>query len=111
MRELKTDNIIKEINDSEAELLHELDGRAARLWERIRIAPEQWSHNQYAGLGPVWVVGVLGKRCLYLNSVEGGWGWGRYARWGQVSEYHWEQQDIHHVIFQTLFAIDNGGMG
>ncbi len=110
MRELTAEEVEKEIAVSEAELCVP-DGRATRLWERIRIDPEQWCQEQYPGNGPFWVIGVLGRRCLYLNSVEGGWGWGRYARWGQVSEYHWEQLDIHHVVFQTLFAIDNGGTG
>lgn len=110
MRKLTANDVDREIAESEAEL-RELDKRAMRLWERIRIAPEQWSQEQYKGAGPFWVVGILGKQCLYLNSVEGGWGWGRYVRWGKVGEYHWEQLEIYHVVLQTLFAIDNGGAG
>ena len=29
----------------------------------------------------------------------------------KISEYQWHQLDIHHVVFETLFAIDNGGDG
>ncbi|MFC1833614.1 hypothetical protein ACFL2Q_02625 [Thermodesulfobacteriota bacterium] len=108
MRQLAPEDLDKEIVVSEA-ALREPDGRAIRLWERMRIVPEKWSQEQYPGVGLVWVIGILGSRCLYLNSVEGGWGWGEYLRWGQISEYHWEQLEIHQVVFQTLFAIDKGG--
>ena len=110
MRELTTEDVDREIAASETEL-HEPDGRAARLWERIRIAPEQWSHEQYPSIGPFWVIGILGKRCLYFNSVEGGWGWGRYTHWGSIKEYQWQNDEIHHVVFLTLYAIDIGGTG
>ena len=58
-----------------------------------------------------WVIAVLGNRCLHFNHVEGGWGWGRFEQWGKISEYHWQDLDIHHVVLQPLFAIDNGGTG
>ena len=62
----------------------------------------------WCGLG---VVGIVGRRCLYFNLVEHGWGWGRFSEWGTISEYHWQQDELHHVIGQTLFAIDSGGDG
>jgi hypothetical protein len=89
----------------------ELDARSLRLWERVRIAPAPWAQHQYPGGEPFWVVAILGNRCLYLNDVEGGWGWGRFSEWGFVGEYHWQQDDIHHAVGQTLFAIDHGGAG
>jgi hypothetical protein len=46
-----------------------------------------------------------------LNEVEGGWGWGRYVEWGSIADFHWQQDQIQHVIAQTLFAIDEGGSG
>ena len=110
MKTLVAEDVERQIAASEAEL-RDPDGRAARLWERMRIVPEQWHHEQYAGVEPFWVIGILGRRCLYFNSGEGGWGWGRYARWGHISEYHCQQDEIHHVVFQTLFAVDNGGTG
>ncbi len=91
--------------------LREPDERAIHLWERIRIVPELWTQTQYSGGEQVWVIAVMGHQCLYYNFVEGGWGWGHYKLWGEVCEFHWEQLDIHHVVFQTLFAIDHGGKG
>ncbi len=110
MRQLTAKEIDEEITEAQSEL-HKLDERAMRLWERIQIAPEQWSQDQYVGTGPAWVIGILGNRCLYLNNVEGGWGWGRFAQWGKINGYHWEQLEIEHVVLQTMFAIDNGGKG
>jgi hypothetical protein len=44
---------------------------------------------------------------MYFNFVEGGWGWGRYEQWGRIESYHWQQDEIQHVVFQLLLAIDN----
>lgn len=90
---------------------HELDrigARERRLWDFVSIAPERWTEGHYGDVGPVWVVAVMGRRCLYLNPVEGGWGWGTYDRWGSVDGYHWQQDEIQHSIVQTLVAIDQG---
>ena len=110
MREPDAEEIKGEILAAEANLL-ELEERAFHLWERVRVTPILWSQKQYIGIKGFWVIGVLGNQCLYLNSVEGGWGWGRYIHWGKINEYHWEQLEINHVVLQTLFAIDNGGKG
>src|ERR687888_516721 len=82
--------------------LDELGQRERRLWDRIRIAAGTWTQDQYPGLGPMWVVAVMGQRCLSLNEVEGGWGWGRFDVWGNVTGYHCEQLEIQHVVAQTL---------
>lgn len=92
-------------------ILREPDERAISLWERIRIAPELWSQEQYSIDDLFWVIAVMGNRCLYFNHVEKGWGWGGFQKWGKISEYHWEQFEIHHVVFQTLWDINNGGKG
>jgi hypothetical protein len=101
------DKISAEIHAAEKAL----GDRERRLWDRVRIQPSRWHQQQYPGVSEFWVVGILGDHCLYLNEVEGGWGWGRYVAWGSIAECHWQQDEIHHVIAQTLFAIDNGGVG
>jgi len=53
---------------------------------------------------PTWQeVPLLQRSC--------GWGWRKYTKWGTITEYHWQQDELHHVVFQTLFAIDEGGEG
>jgi hypothetical protein len=94
-----------QIEVAERELI-EPDGRARRLWEMVKVPPSLWTHSQYPGLGPVWVIAILGRRCLYFNFVEEGWGWGGYSSWGRVESYHWQQDEIYHAVFQTLLAID-----
>ncbi len=88
-----------------------LGSRERRLWEHVRIQPTQWRQEQYAGAGSVWVIAVMGNRCLYFNTIEEGWGWGRFETWGNVTEYHWQQDEIQHSIYQSLFAVDHGGQG
>jgi hypothetical protein len=110
MKRLTNNDVEKELKVSESELC-EPDERAIRLWERIKIIPTLWVQNQYPGNDKFWVVAAMGNRCLYFNPIECGWGWGKFQHWGRIIEYHWQDLDIHHVVFQTLFAIDNGGEG
>lgn len=107
---LQLNDVISEIAVAEREL-NEPDQLALRLWERMRIPPCRWASNQYPGFQSVWVVAILGCRCMYFNEAEGGWGWGRYTSCGTISEYHWQQDEIHHVVFQTAFALREGGDG
>ncbi len=102
--------VINQILEAEKELIA-LDERASRLWERIRIQPTKWKQEQYHDLDDMWVVAVLGHRCLYFNFVEKGWGWGLYEKWENISEYHWQQDEIQHTVLHIMFAIDNGGQG
>jgi hypothetical protein len=109
---MRDPDVAKEVAEAE----RDLDASERRLWERIRIAPVRWEQRQYGDEANqyserFWVVAIMGTRCLYFNHVEGGWGWGRFAEWGSICEYHWQQDEIHHVVSQTLFAIDEGGAG
>jgi hypothetical protein len=110
MAMLSSDQIRREIQSAER-TLDEVGVRERRLWDRIRIKPAQWRQAQYPGDELVWVVAVMGRRCLYFNHVEGGWGWGRFDVWGDVSEYHWQQDEIQHAVSVVLLAIDHGGQG
>ena len=106
------DNLTKtqirdQISVAERELA-EPDGRAIRLWNRIKIPASCWSQSQYPIDSTFWVIAVMGNRCLYFNHVEGGWGWGQYQERGRIESYHCQQDEIQHVVFQALFAIDNG---
>jgi hypothetical protein len=104
MTALSTSDVIHEIEGADR-ALGKLSASARRLWDWIRITPEQWRSNQYPGNGTVWVVGVLGRKCLYFIEVEEGWGWGGYETWGAVNEYHWEQLEIQQVVVQTLASL------
>lgn len=89
----------RELSDSSA--------RAFKLWERIKVPASLWNQEQYSMEPTFWVIAIMGGRCLYFNYVEGGWGWGQYQDWGKIDTYHWQQDEISHVVFQLLFAIDN----
>jgi len=104
------DQVAQEIRGAEGELAA-IDARALRLWERIRVAPELWSQDQYPIEVRFWVVALMGRRCLYYNLLEGGWGWGAYERPGRISAFHCDDAEIHHIVCRTLFGIDEGGTG
>ena len=91
--------------------LQEPDGRAVRFWKQIRINPCLWTQTQYPGFSSFWVIAILGSHCLYFNYVEGGWGWGQFAEWGKINSFHYEQDEIYHVVFKTLLVIGNGETG
>ena len=106
-----TDSALREeILNAEREL-DQVGVRERRMWDRVSVDPEKWVEGHYGNIGPVWVVAVMGRRCLYFNPVEGGWGWGTFDTWGVINGYHWQADEIQHSIFQALFAIDHGGAG
>lgn len=98
----------EEIATAERKLIAR-DERASRLWDRVKVLPAVWEQEQYPGDDSFWVIAILGSHCLYFNPAEEGWGWGRFQDWGKIESYHWEQDEIQHTLFKTLFAIDNGG--
>jgi hypothetical protein len=111
MKDNLTETLVQEeIATAERELI-EPDGRAVRLWERIKIPASLWGQSQYPIESSFWVIAILGNRCMYFNHVEGGWGWGRYDQWGTIESNHCQQDEIYHVVFQALFTIDEGGTG
>ena len=113
MRDSSPEIIAKEISEAEREM-NGLGDRVRRLWDRVCIPPAKWAQDQYSGAGEFWVIAVMGNRCLYLNPIEGGWGWGRFKEYGKISSgYHCCQEgdEIQHAIYQTMFAIDCGGSG
>lgn len=98
-----------EVNESEI-MLACADRRALNLWKQIRVTPAQWTQFQYEDHVQFWVVAVMGQRCIYFNDVESGWGWGSFQTWGRIDEYHWEQLEIHHLLNQAIWLIDNDEM-
>jgi hypothetical protein len=97
-----------EVDTEIAEAEGHMDARALRFWRKICVPPQRWSQVQYPKVAPFWVVAVLGRQCLCFNELEKGWGWGEFREWGRIEEYHCQQDEIHHAVFQTLFAIDGG---
>ena len=88
--------------------MDELEPSVRRLWDLVCIPPIQWTQGQYAGAGQLWVIALMGNRCLYYNPIESGWGWGHYLDFGKIYEYHWQQDEIQHAIYQMLVAIEKG---
>ncbi|MGE0142823.1 MAG: hypothetical protein AB7I19_06125 [Planctomycetota bacterium] len=109
-RDLSESDVLGEI--AEAERAMERDApRALRLWMMVRVPMCVWTQDVYPDIPGVWVIGLLGSRCLCFNPAEDGWGWGHFERAGSISAFHWQQEDLADCIRMTLFAIDHGGIG
>ncbi len=93
-----------EIERAEA-ALDARDARYRQLWNQIRVRPAQWDQTQYPRVGPAWVVGLMDGRCLYFNAVEGGWGWGRFKEFGEITEFHTQKDALADVIARAADAL------
>jgi hypothetical protein len=69
------EELVNEIQQSEKVRL-EPDGRAIRLWGKIKIEPEHWVQEQYSGEDSFWVIAVRQAMPLLQRSRRRmGLGW------------------------------------
>jgi hypothetical protein len=58
-----------------------------RLWEAIKIMPEKWGHSEYGnGSGEFRVVAVIGRRVIWYDDIEEGFGFSSYVGYGVIGE-------------------------
>lgn len=98
---------LRDVLTSAEMVIDQLGGRQRRLWKLIQVPPMRWNQSQYPGAGPVWVVAIIGRKCLYHNHVEDGWGWGSFDSWGEVAEHHYDQLELQHAISMTLHSLEH----
>ena len=70
-----------------------------RVWEAIRVTPEKWALAPYGNQGGgFWVVGLIGRTVVWYNDIEEGFNRSRYERYGAISDYYCNQDDLETVI-------------
>lgn len=106
MENLKANEVSSEIEGAE-KILNEWDPEYFKFWSKSKILPVKWVQKQYDNAGDFWVIALIGKNCLYYNHIEEGWGWGSYKEYGEISGFHWQQDEIQHAIYQMIFNIIN----
>jgi len=96
--------LAEEISQAEKQL-SELGKPYLRLWQTLKVDPVRWPQQEYADAGQAWVIAIKGSECLCFNMIEEGWGWVAYSSWGELTEFHWEQDEIQYAISKIYSKI------
>lgn len=81
----------------------QLNPERRKLWNAIKIPPEKWQQDPYGNEGGgFWVVGLIGRQCLYYNDIEGGFEWSRYTQYGLIEEYVCNQDTLDFAIHKVM---------
>jgi hypothetical protein len=102
---------------SEADLWEKLNRAWDRMtleqrwvWEAIRVLPEKWALMPYGNQGGgFWVVGLIGRTVLWYNDIEEGFNRSRYERYGTISDYYCNQDDLE-IAIQGLVRVLREGV-
>ncbi|HLN24633.1 MAG TPA: hypothetical protein VK558_11680 [Patescibacteria group bacterium] len=80
-----------------------------RLWEAIRILPVKWQQHPYGDRsGGFWVLGIIGRRAIWYNDIEGGFNISQYSRYGIIDEYLCNQDKLEWAIQRIMNFIQLG---
>lgn len=104
---ISKDELIAKIKTAET-LMMELNQRYPKFWNAIEIEPEKWSLNPWGTEGGgFWVVGIIGKQCIYYNDIEDGFNVSTFKEWGKICEYWCNQDELQHTIHFLMRVIEN----
>jgi hypothetical protein len=80
-----------------------------RVWEAIRVPPQKWMLTPY-GIqgGGFWVVGLIGRTVVWYNDIEEGFNRSRYERYGTISDYYCNQDDLEIAIQGIVHFLREG---
>ncbi len=81
-----------------------------RVWEAIRVPPEKWVLTPYGNQGGgFWIAGLIGRTVVWYNDIEEGFNRSRYERYGTISDY-WCNQDDLEIAIQGLVSFLQEGV-
>ena len=65
------------------------------VWDAIRVVPEKWALAPHGNQGGgFWVVGLIGQTVVWYNDIEEGFNRSRYERYGTISDYYCNQDEL-----------------
>ncbi|MER8556918.1 hypothetical protein NKH69_33095 [Mesorhizobium sp. M0976] len=80
-----------------------------RLWDLIKIDPEEWLHHSPAGSDHrIWVVALIGRSVISYNDIEGGFGRSNFIRYGEITELGWGQADLEVAVQYVMSELEQG---
>ncbi|MER8734627.1 hypothetical protein NKH28_33530 [Mesorhizobium sp. M1227] len=80
-----------------------------RLWNLIKIDPEEWLHHSPAGSDHrVWVVALIGRSVISYNAIEAGFDRSKFVRYGEITELGWGQADLEVAVQHVISELEQG---
>lgn len=80
-----------------------------RLWDVICINPEPWvCASSAGGHYPVWVVALIGRSVISYNDAEAGFDRSTFARYGEIAQLGWGQDDLEISVQHVLNELESG---
>jgi hypothetical protein len=77
-----------------------------RFWKMLKIDPEKWTLTPEGNDGGgFWVIGLLGKNCIWFNDVEKGFNVSGYDYPGEIKEYRNTSADLIVLIQSFLLEL------
>lgn len=79
-----------------------------RLWDMVRVPPVKWLQHPWGDLGGgFWVVGLIGCQVIWYNDIEHGFNVSPYTKFGTISQYRCNQDELHHVIWRLRQQVES----
>lgn len=101
---------IDKVYDLILETEKDLNGDLLNFWELIKICPEKWNEETYGKEGNgFWVVGLIGKKVIYYNDIEGGFNISDYKSYGTIENYFCNQDKLIWTVSQLFELIKFAG--
>ncbi len=80
-----------------------------RLWEAVRIDPENWQQHPYGDPGAgFWVVALVGQTVIWYNDIEEGFNRSRYSDYGTIDDYWCNQDELELTVQYLMNALAQG---
>jgi hypothetical protein len=80
-----------------------------RLWNAIRIDPEQWQQHPYGDAGAgFWTVALIGRTAIWYNDREDGFNRSVYSTYGVIDDYWCNQDELNVTVEYLANALSAG---
>lgn len=97
----------RELHDEIQKTELDLNGELWDFWELIQINPAKWQEPSYGAEGNgFWVIAICGKYIIWYNDIEGGFNISTYKVYGEINEYHCNQDELSWSV-EKLFSLVN----
>ncbi len=80
-----------------------------KLWRVIRIPPQKWRQKPWGNKSKgFWVVAIYGNNVIWYNDIEEGFNRSSYKTFGEIVEYHCNQDELAWTLQYILDELRDG---